>query len=198
MSEETLLSGENNTDAAEEGTVEPENNETILGGDETSADETSADETSKAPDSYQDFEYPEKFNVDKGIEDGFKAKFKEFDFTQEQAQNVISMMAEATQEQLANHAQQIKNWKVELKNDPEFGKANFDANITAAKKALTHFGGKEVGKLLDASGFGNNPAIVKMFTAIGKAMGEDSFNSGEGGSGEEDKPIHELLYGDMK
>jgi hypothetical protein len=55
----------------------------------------------------------------------------------------------------------------------EWGNA-YDAKVGLAKRALKDFGGVDVTKVLDETGLGNHPAIVKMFADLGKAMLEDT------------------------
>ena len=50
--------------------------------------------------------------------------------------------------------------------------ANYKANMAHMERAFTKFGTPEVAKLITASGLGNDPNVVKMFSAIGKEMRE--------------------------
>ena len=61
----------------------------------------------------------------------------------------------------------------------EFGAA-FDERLSQAKDAVKHFGGDQLLQVLDETGLGNNPDLVKAFAKIGKAMGDDElFGSGQ-------------------
>lgn len=64
-----------------------------------------------------------------------------------------------------------EEWVGELKK--EFGSA-FDKQIEIAKRGLKEFGGDEVVDMLNRTGLGDNPAVVKMFAKIGRELLEDS------------------------
>jgi hypothetical protein len=65
----------------------------------------------------------------------------------------------------------------------EYG-ASYDAKIQQASRAVRQFGGDEVIQLLNESGYGNHPALVRMMAKIGGMMTEDSLKVGRGaGSG---------------
>ena len=98
-----------------------------------------------------------------------------------------------------------------FKADAEGRKKAFDDGVEALKKehgdkypeyvktvdrAVQKFGGDEFKKFMDDSGLGNNPAIVKTFYNIGKAMSEDTLAGGEFGDderklGTDGKPVLE-------
>jgi hypothetical protein len=52
-------------------------------------------------------------------------------------------------------------------------KDQFDTNMSKAKNAAKIFGGQELLDVLDSSGLGNDPRVIKAFTAIGKLVSED-------------------------
>jgi hypothetical protein len=58
----------------------------------------------------------------------------------------------------------------ELKND--FGLA-YDQKVESARRAVTEFGGQELKDVLDQTGLGNNPTIVKAFAQVGEYLSED-------------------------
>jgi hypothetical protein len=94
---------------------------------------------------------------------------------------------------------QIQKWNDEVKADKDLGGANYTATLAAVKRVIDKFGAAvpEFGQLVEASGYGSHPAFVKIFAAIGKAMGEDgSVNGGPPKAGT--KSAAEILYGDTK
>ena len=70
-----------------------------------------------------------------------------------------------SQQQLSQE-EQVKQIK------EEFGAA-FDERITLANNALKEFGGDELIQAIQQSGMGNNPALVKAFSEVGKLIAED-------------------------
>ena len=85
----------------------------------------------------------------------------------------------------------------DLKNDAEFGGANFDKNAKTAQKAFEAFGSPELKQLLNESGLGSHPELVKAFHRIGQKISEDTMESGSGGAGQRERPIHERMYPNM-
>jgi hypothetical protein len=61
----------------------------------------------------------------------------------------------------------------------EYG-SNYDAKIQQAARAVRQFGGDEVIQLLNESGYGNHPALIRMMAKIGGMMTEDSLKVGRG------------------
>jgi hypothetical protein len=55
-------------------------------------------------------------------------------------------------------------------------KGDYDKNIDLAKRALKTLGGDDLKKLLDKSGLGNNPAMIRMFFEAGKKIGAARFS----------------------
>ena len=63
----------------------------------------------------------------------------------------------------------------------EFGNA-YDERVGLASRVAQEFGGDEGIELLEESGLGNDPRVIKMFAKIGMAMAEDSIAIGDGNS----------------
>lgn len=64
----------------------------------------------------------------------------------------------------------------------EWGKS-FDGRVELGVRAVKHFGGEDLAKYLNESGLGNNPALIKTFSRIGKMLVDQGFISGDGGGG---------------
>jgi hypothetical protein len=67
------------------------------------------------------------------------------------------------------------------KQDKEFGGPALAENLSVAKKALDAFGTAELRTLLNESGLGNHPEIVRLFFRAGKAISEDRVVTGSTG-----------------
>lgn len=72
--------------------------------------------------------------------------------------------------------------------------AGYEAEIDRARRAVDAFGGSELRELLDATGLGSHPAVVKAFHQIGKRVSEDESAFGASAGGR-DKTFAEALYG---
>lgn len=125
----------------------------------------------------------------KGLNDLCKAA----NLNEEQGKAVLAHMAgnyAAFQEQ---QQAQGKAWIEEFKADKEFGGDKYDVSVAEAQKALATFDEDgTVSKMLQETGYGNNPAVLKIFARVGRALGEDKLPGMSGGA--EDKPLWDRLY----
>ena len=62
--------------------------------------------------------------------------------------------------------------------DKDIGGDKLAENLSVARKALETFGTPELRDVLNATGFGNHPAVIKAFYKIGQAISEDRFVTG--------------------
>lgn len=143
-------------------------------------------EGGKQGDKAEAYGAPEKyeFQVD-GMEfdEAGLAAFSEFakdaNLSQEAAQALLSKMAPAMAQRQAAAIEQIRTeWTETSKADTEFGGAKLSENLAVAKKALDTFGTPELRTLLNESGLGNHPEIIRAFYRAGKAISEDAFVPG--------------------
>lgn len=132
-----------------------------------------------APESYEDFKIPEGVQVDAEVVDGIKDVAKKLNLTQEQAQELADFAATRSQTlakaQADAIAQARTEWGESAKTDKEFGGDKLAENLGVAKKALDAFGTPELRDLLDKSGLGNHPEIIRAFYRAGKSISEDRF-----------------------
>lgn len=83
---------------------------------------------------------------------------------------------------LAAHNKQISDWEAGLKADPDFGGENFDANVATFLKGVDAVGSPELRQMLDQSGMGSHPEIVKAFHKVGKMVADSSVATGKAGT----------------
>lgn len=69
-------------------------------------------------------------------------------------------------------------WAEASRTDPEFGGAQFDANLAVAKRGYNMFASDELKSILEQTGYGNHPEVLRVFHKIGKMMGEDNIVGG--------------------
>lgn len=144
---------------------------------------------------YTDFSLPEGLQYDQAIATEFKSVAKELGLKQDQAQKLVDFYAKQYQAQTEAYQRQVQEWAEQAKKDPVIGGADFDKNIGVAVKALDKFGTPELRQVLDNTGLGNHPEVIKFFYNVGKAISEDSFVEGSGKSAA--KSIAEILYPNM-
>ena len=148
--------------------------------DESSAEsETSESETPEgAPDKY---EFNAKVadapgELDPEVLTAFGEVAKELDLPQEAAQKVIDKVAPVMQAQQAKMVEQVKiDWANDAKADQEFGGENLNANLEVAKSSLKAFGTDALKSLLQESGLGNHPEVIRFMYRAGKAISEDGY-----------------------
>lgn len=131
-----------------------------------------------APEKYE-FQIPEGAEVDEAGLAAFSNFAKKANLSQEAAQALLSEMAPAMAQAQAEKITQIRNeWAESTRVDKEFGGEKLGENLAVAKKALETFGTPELRTLLDQTGLGNHPEIVRAFYRAGKAISEDTFVTG--------------------
>lgn len=87
----------------------------------------------------------------------------------------------------------VESWRDEVARDPELGGARFEASVARAQLALGRFDeGGRIGRLLEASGYGNHPDILRFFNRLADAVMEDipAPGTAEGGLA----PLEERMY----
>ena len=143
------------------------------------------------------FTLPDGFTADEELTGELKALAKENGFSQEVAQKVADLGVKMQQKQAEAWQTQVDQWAEQVKADKELGGEKFDQNIALAKQALEKFGGQELKDLLQSTGFGNHPAIVRAFYNIGKSVSNDELVVSNGTSKEVGSTAS-ILFPDMK
>lgn len=166
--------------------------------------ETAEAKANEVPETYADFTMPEGVEVDPAMLGEFNAVAKELGLTQAQAQKLVDLQTKAAAagetgrgEQLQKMIEAQQNaWANEVKNDPELGGAKFDQTISTAVKAVSTFFGDDFRTLLNESGIGNHPALVRGMHKIGLALSEDKLViPGSDSSVTENKSAAEVMFG---
>lgn len=165
-------------------------------GEQPKAEDKGAED---APKELSDFTLPEGLQADKEAVEEFKSLAKELGLQQENAQKVADIGFKLAQKWEAKQAEQIKavreSWTDASKTDKEFGGDKLQENLAVAKKALDSFGSPELSKLLNESGLGSHPEIIRAFYRAGKAISEDKFVPGGATLPTTSKDPAEVLYG---
>jgi hypothetical protein len=131
-----------------------------------------------APDKYE-FAPVEGVSLGEGVMTNFSEVAKELNLSQESAQKVLTKMAPAIQaHQMAQLESARSEWAKAATTDAEFGGERLQENLAVAKKAVDAFGDTELKTLLNESGLGNHPAIIRAFFKAGKAISEDRIVTG--------------------
>jgi hypothetical protein len=127
-----------------------------------------------APEAYSDFEVPEDYGINNETLTDYQSWAKENNLTQDQAQAGVNMVTKMQEQQVAKWVEQQQTWVSEAKSDAEIGGEKFDQNISTAVKARDSFGTSEFSEMLDSSGLGNHPEMIRFLNRVGNAISEDS------------------------
>ena len=155
---------------------------TLLGdGAEGDAAEQTKDEGEKpegAPEQYE-WAAPEGVTLDESVMGSLSEVAKELNLSQDAAQKLVDKMAPAmAQRQVAQVQAMQAEWRESSSGDAEFGGAKLAENMAVAKKALDAFATPEFRQLLEQTGMGNHPEVIRTFYRAGKAISEDGLVSG--------------------
>ncbi|MTJ91735.1 MAG: hypothetical protein F8N36_02565 [Desulfovibrio sp.] len=89
--------------------------------------------------------------------------------------------------------EQVNQWRREVTEDPHIGGANLPATVARAQLALDRFDdGKRIGQLLEQTGYGNNPDVLRFFNRLADALMEDGLVQGQAGGAM--PPLEERMY----
>lgn len=174
--------------------------ESAKGDTETSKSETSKDEAAKegAPEQYEDFQAPEGVQLDAELTGDFKSIAKELNLSQKDAQRVADLGPKLMQKWQDHQAQAVsqlrEEWANTAKADKEYGGDALAENLAVAKQALDTFGTPELRSLLNESGTGNHPELIRFMVRVGKAISSDTFVAGERGASAASRDLASNLY----
>ena len=136
---------------------------------------------------------PEGYPISEKELSDFNRHCLEVGMTREQAEKSLEMLHSNFKSMQEQFEAQRRDWGKEIKSDKEFGGEHFSASVADAKKALAQFDADgAVRTMLDATGYGDNPAVIRLFARIGRALGEDKMIGGRGTGSE--KSLAERLY----
>lgn len=155
-----------------------------------------------APEKYEDFKAPEGMQFDTDVITSFSTAAKKANLSQDAAQTLLAEMAPALAQRQLEQVKAIHTeWTEQSKSDKEFGGEKLKENLATAKKALDAFdpipeGAKTttLRKLLDTTGLGNHPEVLRLLFRAGKAVSEDGFVGGRPPATEKPKDPASVLY----
>lgn len=133
-----------------------------------------------APEEYADFVAPEGVELDAEAMDAFRPVAKELNLTQEQAQRLVDLQSETAQrwsQAVQQHVIDTRTgWREAAAKDALIGGEKFAENLAIAKEGRDLFGeDAELKELLDSTGLGDHPAVIRHFFKVGNANREHDF-----------------------
>lgn len=196
-----------NTGAGEAAETAPR---TLLGGEAEPAGDAASDATdgegkeggekpkAEGPPEKYEFTLPEGMALDEAALGKFEPVLRDVGLTNEQANKLAGVFAEirAADLQASQTAfvEQVNGWLGEVKADPDLGGAKFDSTVKAAGAAMAAFGTPALREVLNNTGLGNHPELVRLMSRVGAALQEDK-TAGPAGAGGGERSLAERLYG---
>lgn len=151
-----------------------------------------------APEQYDDFQAPEGVQLDTELVGDLKTIAKELNLSQQDAQRVADLgpkLMQKLQDQQAEAIARVReDWANSAKADTEFGGERLTENLAVAKQALDAFGTPELRTLLNESGIGNHPEVIRFMVRAGKAISSDTFVPGDHGGKSASRDLANNLY----
>lgn len=137
-------------------------------------------ESAKAPEVPEAYAFsaPEGVTLDTAAVEEFSAIAKELGLEQGKAQAIADIAVKMQQRQVEAQASLIESWVEQVKVDKDLGGEKLNENLAVARKALDTFGSPELRDVLNSTGLGNHPEIIRAFFKAGKAISEDRFIPG--------------------
>lgn len=182
MSDATLVTGQEPTGSGGQQVDGQQGQGTGDGGQPAQGQQTQGQQgdgsgTQKTDEVVYEFEIPQGIEVDQARLDQFKGLAKELGLTADAAKKVVAMEVARVQQAAEQHLKTITGWADAVKSDKEIGGDKLAENLATARKAID-LGPPELKELLNSTGLGNHPAVVKWALAVGKKLSEDAFVPG--------------------
>ena len=131
-----------------------------------------------APEKYE-WAAPEGVTLDESVMGSLSEVAKELNLPQAAAQKLVDKIAPVMAQRQVEQFEALRTeWRQASSSDQEFGGAKLTENMAVAKKALDAFGTPEFRQLLEQTGMGNHPEVIRTFYRAGKAISEDGLVSG--------------------
>ena len=165
--------------------------------EEAKTEEPKSPTEPQVPEAY-DIKAAEGVEIDQEALAQFTPIAKELKLTNDQAQKLADLYAARMQKVIddrsAAYAKQMEGWANEVMTDKEIGGDNWVGTQVSLKKALGSYDADGAFlALMNESGYGNHPAVVRFVARVGAALKED--RAQVGGQAAKKKTLGEILYG---
>lgn len=148
---------------------------------------------------YYVFQFAPETVVDTALID----EFKRFAFEQKMSLENARLMAKfyekhvlgQSKKQSQEQAELLQSMQKACEEDSEFGGMNFYDNMRYAKAAVLRFDDGSLAKILNDTGFGSHPEVVRFMYRVGKALAEKEMPLAKESTAE--KSAAELFYPSM-
>jgi hypothetical protein len=149
------------------------------------------------PDVKYELKIPDGSPLDASVLAEVEAFAKEKGISPEIAQAIVEKQhaaASAYATKLASEYEATKaKWVSAVQTDKEIGGEAFKGNVEIAHRAMKAFASDEFVSILETTGLGNHPELVRVFYRIGKQMADDKLVTGA--QAQPKKSAAEAFYG---
>lgn len=173
----TALTAEPSKDAAQATTADDKAGSTDKPADGEKEGDKPADKPADDKPVEYKFELPDDVQVDEARLGEFTEIAKDLKLPPDAAQKIVNLAVAQQKAAVEAHQAQVKEWGEQVAADKELGKPE---NQAVARQAVEQFGTPELKDLLNRTGMGNHPEVVKAFLKVGKAISEDKVIVGRG------------------
>jgi hypothetical protein len=126
------------------------------------------------------FTAPEGVTLDPAAVEAFTPVAQELKLNQEQAQKLVGVYADLQQRQAEAHVAQVAEWARQVTTDKELGGARWPVTQALIARARDQFASPELLQVMDQTGLGSHPAVVKLFARLGAEIADDRHTTGGG------------------
>jgi len=141
---------------------------------------------------------PEGVELDADLLAGMSPRFKELGLTRSQAQALADDFIKAGQAKAVKDGEawagRIAGWANDAKADKDIGGAKWEGTVKDAQRALAQLGTPALKDYLNASGGGNHPEVIRIFSKVGGLIKEDQPASDGGGGTNRPAETAHLLF----
>lgn len=149
---------------------------------------------SGAPEKYE-FKPTEGITLSDTVIGKYSEIAKELNLSQDNAQKILSEVSPLIAQQQADiFKSTVEGWRTQAQADKDIGGDKLTENLGLAKRAMDTYFSADFTKLLNDSGLGNHPEMIRGLMKIGKLVSQDSFVSAGSGAKSE-RSAADVLYG---
>lgn len=197
QTEKNLLTAEQSK--PQNGTAEKTVLETAL---EAGMADQAALEAAQAIRSPEDYVF--RFSPETVVDELLVEDFRRFAFEQKMSLENARLMAEfyekyvqgQCRKQRLEEAERLKNMCRACEEDSEYGGLDFHGNMRYARAAMLRFDDGSLAKILNETGFGSHPEVVRFMYRVGRALAEKDMPRAK--EAKQERSAAELFYPSMK
>lgn len=134
-----------------------------------------------APEKYEAFKLPDGVKLNDATVADLQATAKDLGLTQDQAQKLVDrelkVRGDVTAAAQAEFKSTIGKWADEARADKDIGGDKLPATLASAKRGLEAVAANaklpDLKPMLDATGFGNHPTVIKLFQYVDSLTAND-------------------------